>query len=182
LLLSIFCTQKILIHSQKLNIEDIRYSTEISEFFTQKKFNQVFIYDGIDSDSGLSPKIPEVSFFQPQQIDKRDLYTILNRLRTVKDEDEIEILRYICRVSSEAHVRVMKNTKPGLIENQMEALFRVTFCLFSFSSTFSKGQAQNTSLMIASARHIPTLQPSTMWIMIKLSKIAALYSMILVQK
>lgn len=162
LLLSISCTQKFLTLSEKHNIEDIRYSTEISQFFTQKNYNKVFIYDGIDSDSGLSPKLPDISFFQPQQINKQDLYTILNRLRTVKDQDEIEILRYICRVSSEAHVRVMKNTKPGLIENQMEALFRVTFCVFNISFTFSKGQAQNISLMIVSVQHIQTLPLSTM--------------------
>lgn len=34
-------------------------------------------------------------------------------------------MKFIGDVSSDAHVRVMANTKPGIMEYQMEALFKV---------------------------------------------------------
>jgi hypothetical protein len=41
-------------------------------------------------------------------IQKDVLFPILSQLRTIKTEQEIELMRYVCRVSAEAHVQVMK--------------------------------------------------------------------------
>uniref|UniRef100_A0A182NND5 RAP domain-containing protein n=1 Tax=Anopheles dirus TaxID=7168 RepID=A0A182NND5_9DIPT len=43
--------------------------------------------------------------------------------RVIKSADEIEILRYVARVSSDAHKAVMKVMKPGMHEYQAEAEF-----------------------------------------------------------
>jgi Xaa-Pro dipeptidase len=40
-----------------------------------------------------------------------------------KSKDEIELLRYVCRISSEAHVKILQTVKPGHAEYQMESVF-----------------------------------------------------------
>jgi len=41
----------------------------------------------------------------------------------IKDSTEIEILKFINRISSDAHMKVMLEVKNGLKEYQMAALF-----------------------------------------------------------
>jgi Xaa-Pro aminopeptidase len=35
------------------------------------------------------------------------------------------VLRYICELSSEAHMAVMQHIRPGMLESQLESLFQV---------------------------------------------------------
>jgi len=76
----------------------------------------IYLYDGVNSDSGLRPDLPDLPFLPNYKLNNEDLYETLNELKTVKDQIEIELLQFISRISSEAHIRVMRNTKPGLIE------------------------------------------------------------------
>lgn len=48
---------------------------------------------------------------------------ILNSSRVIKSSDEIEVLRYVAKVSSDAHKKVMISIRPGDYEYQAEALF-----------------------------------------------------------
>ena len=41
-----------------------------------------------------------------------------------KTDSELEVMRYVNRVSSEAHVRVMRAMRPGLFEYQAERYAR----------------------------------------------------------
>ena len=42
----------------------------------------------------------------------------------IKTELELQVLRYVVRVSSEAHVEIMRSILPGMMEYQCEALFK----------------------------------------------------------
>ena len=44
------------------------------------------------------------------------LFTAIVEARVIKSAQEIEVMRYMNRVSSEAHLAVMRNCKPGLKE------------------------------------------------------------------
>jgi len=52
------------------------------------------------------------------------MYEVLNECRVIKDDTEIEIMSFITKISSDAHIYVMQNVRPGLKEFQLEALFR----------------------------------------------------------
>ena len=36
---------------------------------------------------------------------------------------ELEVLRYVAKISSEAHIQVMRSIRPGMMEYQAEAVF-----------------------------------------------------------
>jgi len=57
----------------------------------------------------------------PDQI--RDIRSILDEMRVVKDASEIETMRRAARISSQAHVRAMQLTRPGMMEYEVEAEF-----------------------------------------------------------
>ena len=51
------------------------------------------------------------------------LHPVIAELRVFKTDMELEVIRYTNRISSEAHMEVMRKIKPGDMEYQMESLF-----------------------------------------------------------
>ncbi|CAE8594229.1 unnamed protein product, partial [Polarella glacialis] len=43
--------------------------------------------------------------------------------RAVKNEEELRLLRYVNRVSSDAHIAMMRQARPGIMEYQLESTF-----------------------------------------------------------
>jgi len=48
---------------------------------------------------------------------------VLSECRVTKTKHELDLMRYVCRISADAHKEVMKAAKPGMMEYQLEALF-----------------------------------------------------------
>ena len=44
--------------------------------------------------------------------------------RVIKTEMELEVMRYVNKISSDAHIQVMRSVRPGFMEHQAEAVFR----------------------------------------------------------
>jgi hypothetical protein len=59
--------------------------------------------------SFASPSAPSLAALAKFRVEKDMLFPILSQLRTIKTAKEIELMRYVCRVSAEAHVEVMKS-------------------------------------------------------------------------
>ena len=53
--------------------------------------------------------------------DIRDIRSILDEMRLVKDEHEIATMRRAAELSAGAHVRAMRATRPGMMEYEIEA-------------------------------------------------------------
>lgn len=78
--------------------------------------------DNTDSGKVLQPaEFPGKSDFK---VDIDLLYPIIAELRVFKSDKELEVLRYACKIASEAHKEVMRSIKPTMFEYQMESLFR----------------------------------------------------------
>lgn len=52
-----------------------------------------------------------------------DAYNMLSEMRIRKTEEEVEQMRLACSISAEAHIELMKATKPGVSERALHGLF-----------------------------------------------------------
>ncbi len=100
-------------------------------------------YDIEDAEKILAEMIGDKSviYADPDDFKVKDLIDALNKkkikfenpnplideMRVIKDSFEIEKLREACTVSCEAYVRAVKNTKPGLIEHEIQAEVEYVF-------------------------------------------------------
>jgi len=55
--------------------------------------------------------------------DAEIMHDILAESRTIKNDEEIEIMRWATTITCEAHCNVMRNVKPGQRESQLESFF-----------------------------------------------------------
>ncbi len=59
--------------------------------------------------------------------DFRRLAPLMHRLRVVKSQEEVEMIRHACRITGKAFARVLKKVKPGIGEYEVEAEFAHEF-------------------------------------------------------
>eukprot|EP01041_Mallomonas_annulata_P004171 gene4171-8290_t len=113
------------------NVEEVVYETNLSAWLnTQLSLliptSKIYILDGVNSDSGLRPA--PLSFPGDETLrhlfDSSHMYECLSMIRAVKSEYEIEVMKYVAWVGSNAHVTVMRNTQIGMMEYQLEARFQ----------------------------------------------------------
>jgi len=105
-------------------VDDSIYTEDIESHFQRINPAVIYFFDGVNSDSGLKPDLPNFKWLSNYKADNDLLYTVLCDTRAIKSKEEIEILRFVNQMSSEAHIRVLKNSKAGLKEYQIEALFK----------------------------------------------------------
>jgi len=110
----------------KYRVLAVHYTDEIEKNLKELAPEKIYILDGINSDSDQPPLNPAFPFLDHYLIDRTTIYYILAETRVVKSEEELQLLRFVNQLSSQAHIRVMQNIKPnkGLKEYQSEALFR----------------------------------------------------------
>lgn len=103
-------------------IEEEKKESGEEETFPPK----LFLLKGLNTDSGnfASPAAFDgISQFADVR-DEDSLFPVLVECRVHKSPAEIDLLRYTNWISSMAHVEVMRSTKPGMMEYQLESLFQ----------------------------------------------------------
>ena len=99
---------------------EVRYTSELEEFLATDcaaTSATVFVNLGVNSDSGLTTQIPEHKYLDGLQIDKDHMHDILAESRVIKNDEEILALKWASQITTEAHVNVLKNIKPGMRES-----------------------------------------------------------------
>jgi Xaa-Pro dipeptidase len=69
---------------------------------------------GVNSDSGKTTRTAAFDGISEFQTDSKVLHPVISELRVVKTEEELKVLRYVAKVSSDAHMQVMRHIKPGM--------------------------------------------------------------------
>ena len=87
----------------------------------KKKYTQILTLQGVNSDSKVD--IATVLPIKIKATPSREAYQILAECRVCKSAKEIDVMRYAGIAASIAHVKVMKTTKQGDMEYQIEARF-----------------------------------------------------------
>ena len=107
------------------------YQEKISSFLEKKE--NIYMDDGINKelDMFLSSKLPDIgnskqvsSLFPKNKI---ALSTIIHKMRLVKSDYEIELMKNAAQVSILAHEQAMKKSKPGIYEYELDAEIKYIF-------------------------------------------------------
>ncbi|XP_027341239.1 xaa-Pro dipeptidase isoform X3 [Abrus precatorius] len=83
----------------------------------------LFLLHGLNTDSNNFSRPAEFQGIDKFDKDLTTLHPILTECRVIKSDLEIALIQYANDISSEAHVEVMRKTKVGMKEYQLESTF-----------------------------------------------------------
>ena len=108
---------------QVYEVDEVRYIDELPGVLSDMHPETLLLLHGKNSDSGLTSEPARFSGIENFKTDLEILHPELVECRVRKSAEELELLRWINSISSDAHVAVMKHCKPGMYEYQLEAAF-----------------------------------------------------------
>jgi Xaa-Pro dipeptidase len=110
---------------KKYGVDEVYFTENIEQVLTDKNATLLLTLSGVNSDSGKTyhPATFKGSEKFPQDADI--LFPVIAECRVIKSQAEIEVLRYVAKVSSDAHKKVMRLPfmKSKHYEYQAEAVF-----------------------------------------------------------
>ncbi|XXG48222.1 hypothetical protein AAC387_Pa02g2732 [Persea americana] len=83
----------------------------------------LFLLHGLNTDSNKFCKPAELGEMEKFDTDLSTLHPVLTECRILKSDMELALIQYANDVSSEAHVEVMRKTRVGMKEYQLESTF-----------------------------------------------------------
>ncbi|XP_017767587.1 PREDICTED: xaa-Pro dipeptidase [Eufriesea mexicana] len=108
---------------QRYAVDEVYYTDEIAKIFKSKQAALLLTLSGQNSDSGLQTKEAIFDGINEFKVNNTILYPEMCECRVIKSPQEIEVLEYVIKISSDAHKSIMRMIKPGVAEFQMEAAF-----------------------------------------------------------
>ncbi|KAG6769965.1 hypothetical protein POTOM_025632 [Populus tomentosa] len=83
----------------------------------------LFLLHGLNTDSNNYSKPAEFEGIEKFEKDLTTLHPILTECRVLKSDMELALIQFANDISSEAHVEVMRKTRVGMEEYQLESIF-----------------------------------------------------------
>jgi len=114
----------------KYQVDHVFYVAQLADVMKNLKPEQILTLSGVNSDSGLPAKEAIFDGISEFKVDNKLLYPEITECRVIKTELELTVLRYVNKVSSDAHKLVMRSMKPGMYEYQGEAIFQ-HYCYYT---------------------------------------------------
>ncbi|XP_043488086.1 xaa-Pro dipeptidase isoform X4 [Polistes fuscatus] len=108
---------------KRYGVDETYYTDEIKKILKDKGASLLLTLYGKNSDSGLYSQEAIFDGVGEFKINNTTLYPEICECRVIKTAKEIDVLRYVVKISSEAHKTVMRMVRPGLGEFQAEAAF-----------------------------------------------------------
>ena len=110
---------------KKYEVDEVFFTSEIDRVVTDKNPSLLLTLSGVNSDSGKNYQPANFKGMEKFAQDADLLYPIIAECRVYKSPEEIEVLRYVAQVSSDAHKKVMRlpYLKQQHFEYQAEAVF-----------------------------------------------------------
>lgn len=117
----------------KYGIEQVLPIDQLDDYITSELADdddddsaQLFLLSGLNSDSGNYAMPANYDGIQKHasKCNTDTLFQAIAESRVLKTKAEIELMRYTNYVSSMAHVEVMRQCEPGMMEYQLESLFQ----------------------------------------------------------
>ncbi|XP_009605130.1 uncharacterized protein [Nicotiana tomentosiformis] len=119
---------KSLTHFQaKYKVTQVFYIDEIKEVLSNQYQAMgtplLFLLHGLNTDSNKYSKPAEFQGIKKFQTDLNTLHPIVTECRVIKSNLELALIQFANDISTEAHVEVMRKTKVGMKEYQLESMF-----------------------------------------------------------
>lgn len=105
-------------------VDEVVYIDQIASWFNNASPECVFIQHGSNSDSGSkvrSADFPGLRNTFP--VDESVLHDLIYECRVHKNSEELRLLRHVNRISADAHIEMMRQVCPNLMEYQLESIF-----------------------------------------------------------
>lgn len=104
-------------------VDRVLFVDELNGYFEKVAPKLILTLSGLNSDSGLRAKPATFEGIEKFIVNCDRLHPIISECRVLKTPEEIEVLRYVAKVSSDAHIKVMQFMRPGRSEYEGEAVF-----------------------------------------------------------
>ncbi|EOY30523.1 Metallopeptidase M24 family protein isoform 7, partial [Theobroma cacao] len=112
---------------ERYMVSMVYYTDEIVQVLVDqyKGFGKplLFLLHGLNTDSNNFSKPAEFEGIEKFETDLTTLHPILTECRVFKSDLELALIQFANDISSEAHVEVMRKTKAGVKEYQLESMF-----------------------------------------------------------
>jgi Xaa-Pro dipeptidase len=104
-------------------VDEVRFVDELAAVMGERDPGVVYVLHGFNTDGKAYAKPATFKGIEAFRVDNGKLWPHICELRTIKTPKEVALLRYVCAVTSEAHIAVMQHTKAGHMEYQLESVF-----------------------------------------------------------
>ncbi|XP_069681426.1 xaa-Pro dipeptidase isoform X3 [Periplaneta americana] len=133
------------------HVDEVHYVKDIATVLKKRNPSVLLTLYGVNTDSGLPFVEAAFDGISGFNVNNEILYPVMAECRVIKSELELEVLRYVNKISSDAHIQVMRTLKHSMREYQAEAIFQnycymVGGCRF-FAYTCICGSGQNGAIL-----------------------------------
>ncbi|GIY01517.1 xaa-Pro dipeptidase [Caerostris extrusa] len=104
-------------------VDEVHFVTDIKSVLGSLQPEVLLTLHGKNSDSGKETREAVFDGIGEFKVDNKVLYPVITECRVFKTSYELDVLRYINNISSEAHKEVMRRIRPGMKEYQLESIF-----------------------------------------------------------
>ncbi|KAE8706816.1 Metallopeptidase M24 family protein isoform 2 [Hibiscus syriacus] len=112
---------------ERYMVSMVNYTDEIAQVLVDQYKGSgkplLFLLHGVNTDSNNFSKPTEFEGIEKFETDLTTLLPILTECRVCKSDLELALIQFANDISSEAHVEVMRKTKLGMKEHQLESMF-----------------------------------------------------------
>lgn len=111
---------------ERYRVDEVRYVEELPDHLRSVAGSAVptlLLLEGPNTDSGKTTRSAAFDGMSEFETNRTLLHPEIAELRVIKTEMELEVLKYANKISSVAHMHVMRTIKAGMKEYQAEATF-----------------------------------------------------------
>ncbi|CAB1111085.1 unnamed protein product [Ectocarpus sp. CCAP 1310/34] len=106
-------------------VDQVLFVDELASTIKKGQPQKVYLNKGYNTDGKAWSAPASVDGLDGLETDSSTtLYDAIVECRVIKTKKEIDIMQHITNLSSEAHFEVMRRTRPGMREYQLESMFR----------------------------------------------------------
>jgi len=112
---------------QRYQVDEVRYVDELPQHLRSMAGSTVptlLLLEGANTDSGLTTRPAAFDGMSEFLTNRTLLHHEMADCRVIKTKMEMDVLRYANKISSLAHMHVMRTIKPGMKEYQAESTFQ----------------------------------------------------------